>query len=229
MRDRLLDFLCRELIGPDPAGDLKQPNGEEILKEPPRLCYGAGVLFPKAAVAEASVEATPGEAPAAAEGAEDPLPMDPDQPEPEEDEGRRQPGAAEDPGEANDDTVALANAFLPSALGFSCLVELPKRGFVIDVEAATYESQPRPYQTKNGENRMGRQFARRPLRPSPLAAAADLSGAGVRLWRRAVVKEGGEPSGLQVCLISRPHRGGSVRQRLLTVTLVNTLSSDGRA
>src|SRR6186997_2071763 len=47
MRDEILKFIKRELIGPDPVKPHMQENGEEILlNEPPRLRYGAGILFP---------------------------------------------------------------------------------------------------------------------------------------------------------------------------------------
>jgi len=53
MRDNILKFIRRELIGPDPVKPHIQPNGEEILiNEPPRLRYGAGILFPRSAVFE---------------------------------------------------------------------------------------------------------------------------------------------------------------------------------
>ena len=53
MRDDILKFIKRELIGPDPVKPHIQENGEEILiNEPPRLRYGAGILFPRAATFE---------------------------------------------------------------------------------------------------------------------------------------------------------------------------------
>ena len=53
MREDILQFIKRELIGPDPLKPHIQENGEEILiNEPPRLRYGAGVLFPRAATFE---------------------------------------------------------------------------------------------------------------------------------------------------------------------------------
>jgi hypothetical protein len=49
MREDILEFIKKELIGPDPVKPHIQANGEEILlNEPPRLRYGAGVLFPRA-------------------------------------------------------------------------------------------------------------------------------------------------------------------------------------
>ena len=55
MRDQILDLLRAELIGPDPVPPDVQDNGEEILvTDPPRLRYGAGVLFPQGVSAEQS-------------------------------------------------------------------------------------------------------------------------------------------------------------------------------
>ena len=48
MRDQIIDFLRRELVGPDPIPPVIQENGEEILEnDSPTVRYGAGVLFPK--------------------------------------------------------------------------------------------------------------------------------------------------------------------------------------
>jgi hypothetical protein len=54
VREEIVGFLRRELVGPDPGFPAQQLNREEILRpqDPPRLRYSAGVLFPrKAAVA----------------------------------------------------------------------------------------------------------------------------------------------------------------------------------
>ena len=62
VRSEIVDFLRRELIGPDPGLPAQQLNREEILRpqDPPRLRYSAGVLFPRkaaVAVAETATEA----------------------------------------------------------------------------------------------------------------------------------------------------------------------------
>src|SRR5579862_9627081 len=62
VRSEIVDFLRRELIGPDPGLPAQQLNREEILRpqDPPRLRYSAGVLFPRKvamAVAETATEA----------------------------------------------------------------------------------------------------------------------------------------------------------------------------
>src|SRR5579862_9364602 len=62
VRSEIVDFLRRELIGPDPGLPAQQLNREEILRpqDPPRLRYSAGVLFPRkaaVAIAETATEA----------------------------------------------------------------------------------------------------------------------------------------------------------------------------
>jgi hypothetical protein len=62
VRGDIVEFLRRELIGPDPGFPAQQLNGEEILRpqDPPRLRYSAGVLFPRKAgsdIAESATEA----------------------------------------------------------------------------------------------------------------------------------------------------------------------------
>ncbi|CAN5624075.1 hypothetical protein BH24ACI2_BH24ACI2_15130 [soil metagenome] len=43
MREQIIDFLRRELVGPDPIPTKMQENGEEILEnDSPTVRYGAG-------------------------------------------------------------------------------------------------------------------------------------------------------------------------------------------
>src|SRR5271156_4090124 len=61
-RDQIVDFLRAELIGPDPQNKNVQANGEEILVgDPPRIRYGAGVLFPQTVIAEVAEDVSPNE------------------------------------------------------------------------------------------------------------------------------------------------------------------------
>src|ERR1017187_11042630 len=64
VRSEILDFLRRELIGPDPGLPAQQLNREEILRpqDPPRLRYSAGVLFPRKAALSVAETATEAEA-----------------------------------------------------------------------------------------------------------------------------------------------------------------------
>ena len=137
---------------------------------------------------------------------------------------------SEDPADAGDDTTSLINAYLPSALGFSCFVHLPSGGLAAEVQAAVYAMAKRTYQTKSGEMREGAQYERKPLDVPPLViVSSDLKGTGTVVVRPPVVDKEGKPTGLQICLVSRPVVGAtSPDQRLLTASLVNTLQSGGR-
>src|ERR1700720_4268620 len=70
VRSEIVDFLRRELIGPDPGLPAQQLNREEILRpqDPPRLRYSAGVLFPKKAAVSVAESATEKEMEAEADG-----------------------------------------------------------------------------------------------------------------------------------------------------------------
>src|SRR5215468_2663050 len=62
VRREIVEFLRRELIGPDSGFPAQQLNREEILRpqDPPRLRFSAGVLFPRkaaVAIAETATEA----------------------------------------------------------------------------------------------------------------------------------------------------------------------------
>ena len=50
VRSDVIQFLHDELVGPQPGLPMVQLNGEEVLspQDPPRLRYGAGILFPSA-------------------------------------------------------------------------------------------------------------------------------------------------------------------------------------
>jgi hypothetical protein len=49
VRDFVVDWLRKELVGPAPGYPMVQLNGEEILRpqDPPRYRYGCGILFPQ--------------------------------------------------------------------------------------------------------------------------------------------------------------------------------------
>src|SRR5262249_10413611 len=133
--------------------------------------------------------------------------------------------------ETGDDTTSLYNAYLPSALGFSCHVQVPASGLVAEVKAATYLQGKRSYQTKSGETREGGRYDRHPLELELVAlTAAELTGAGSQVLRKAVTGKDGNATGLQVCIVSRPSiLSDDPSRRLITASLVNTLESAGRA
>ena len=137
VREYIADFLRRELIGPDPGLPAVQLSREEILRpqDPPRLRYSSGVLFPLSAGVAAQDDAEEDEVEAASvvdfskdemEGAEEVAGMGRDD--------LRSEAVETDQG------VNLANEYLPSAMGLSALVEVPKQ-LRVRIAAARYEKE----------------------------------------------------------------------------------------
>ena len=118
VRSDIVDFLYRELVGPDPGYPAMQLNREEILRpqDPPRIRYSAGVLFPKKVDVGIAEAATEGE-------------VEPEQSAPPEGEETEEATPASidigDLDELPDQEVNRANEYLPSAMGLSALVLLP--------------------------------------------------------------------------------------------------------
>lgn len=225
MRNQIMNFLRDELIGPDPVQPNIQPNGEEILvTDPPRLRYGAGVLFPRGVSVERSedvdtAESTGFEVELA--GGNEGINVTKDNEEHE---------AIED--QFPEEITSLTNAYLPSAIGFSCLTVLSPAGFLVEVRAATYHSEPREYITKSGEIRKGRQFLRIPLEHILEVPSSALEREGIQTWSGQVKDSAGNYVNLEVRILSRPRQPADdgAPRRLLTVALVNCHESNtGRA
>ena len=225
VRDGVVSFLARELVGPDPQPGLVQENGEEILRpqDPPRLRYSAGVLFPLQADLSSQIDAEPGEVAGADEV----------EYEADEVEGAGEVdgmGRGRDEGGDTDQDVSLANEYLPSAMGLSVLLEAPDR-LVVRVAAARYERREVP--EKNWTTRDGEHVRYMGHWRVPLAAEVDLEGGrllgqGVQSFSLPAFGDDDGTGGLHVHVLSRPH-GENTRVRLVTFTLVNrTVARGGR-
>ncbi len=225
MREQLLVFLKKELIGPDPVPPLVQENGEEIIKEPPRLRYGAGILFPQAALtdnAEANDEteaemlneaATPVEA---AEGSD--LTID--------DTGKL-PTDADDSSDTNDETLNLANAFLPSAMGFSCFLDLPEAGLTVKIIAGRYHAGEVQEQDRNGNPVSRKAYYRESLDADVAIPATDMP-PQPGTSRDFDVEKDGQPTGLVLSIRNRTTGGKfGADNQLCTFSLINRCKTNG--
>ena len=144
MREDIIKFIKKELIGPDPVKPHIQENGEEILlNEPPRLRYGAGVLFPRASTIE-KLDYTSTDEEKVLEKLED------DKKEVDDPVTAEDSKAPVDMAEDFEEEIGLANSFLPSAMGFSCFSNIPKDGFIIKVNVGVYEIKEYSYQKEDG-------------------------------------------------------------------------------
>lgn len=143
-RQELIAALRRELVGPDlPPHGTEIPAGEswtEVLQESPIQRYSAGVLFPQSQPinevenADDSNAANPEGA-----GADDEPPEIPVEEQVEE--AARDGRLSDQLADAYDETIRMANEFLPAAMGLTFITDHPKDGLVIKASAARYESQ----------------------------------------------------------------------------------------
>ncbi len=221
-RQQIIEFLHRELVGPDPVEPHRQSNGEEVLiNDPPTLRYGAGVLFPQAAPVEVvAVENTEGLG----------APESEDSDTGQITESTRGGFAGDGAGvEEADELVSLTNAFLPSAIGFSCLTEVPRQGLIAFIEAATYATESRQEVGKDGRQYKKQIYNRRPFSASVTLSPDLLLRDEVTLQTVPVTDaETGAPLNLSIRVLSRPYNQNEPQLRLLTLALVNTQSAGGR-
>ena len=217
IRDDIVQFLRRELIGPDPRPETAAFNGgEEILRpqDPPRLRFSAGVLFPKKAMNGAErprTDEAEAETAGVAEGDA-----------PEETESKLPPVEGEDPEVGDDQEVNRTNEFLPSAMGLTALVR-GGAGLRVLVQAATYE--------KRAEENLGLQDKktnawkphhwRKPLSLPPLELQANEIAAG--MFKTLTIMGEGPAQKLQVHVFSRrsDHHSAQDDARMVTITLLN--------
>ncbi|WP_395750131.1 helicase-related protein [Prosthecobacter sp.] len=244
VRDCLEQALREELIGPGPLREeWTEKHTDEILgpQDKPRQRYSAGVLFPRKALVQDDDDdrdemevATPSDAPDADELQESTDEL--------VEEGRarrrfqnesdgRTPSDADDRSEhnPNEQEVNRANEYLPSAMGLTCLVEVPKR-LRVKVSAALYH--------KVEQEGLG-ELHSKTLKPQPhffrrlIEAVVEINGDTLLREERIVlshdvdaglrIKLGEENTELVVHVFSRCIKGRtSATQRLITVTLMNT-------
>lgn len=231
-RDFIVEFLRRELIGPSPGYPAVQIDGEEILRaqDPPRQRYSAGILFPmRASVLGQDGTAENEEATGDAES------PDPDEIVASQDGAETQvvDVTPEDTPPDNERDVTLANEFLPSAMGLTALVEVP-RCIRVNVSAGIYQQEELHWETRRDKD--GREFFpkawwRQPVERSVDLSSTELLGVGTVVVEKTVVEEDDGAPSLALHVVSRPHtesRGAS-SERLITFTLVNRQQREGKA
>ncbi len=216
MRDDILKFIKKELIGPDPVKPHIQENGEEILlNEPPRLRYGAGVLFPRAATIE-KLDSTSTEEEKVLEKLEDEK-KEVDDPVTAEDSK-----APVDMAEDFEEEIGLANSFLPSAMGFSCFSKIPKDGFTIKVSVGVYEIKEYSYQKEDSTTVTRKAYYRTSLDLEFVLAANEIPTQSGKNIDKILVDKNGKEINLKLNLRNRTHGNDSGKNiHLLTFTLIN--------
>jgi len=216
MRDDILKFIKKELIGPDPIKPHIQANGEEILiNEPPRLRYGAGVLFPKAATFEKADSTTSDEEKLIETQEENKNETD----DPVKLEESKVPT---DMGEDFESEIGLANSFLPSAMGFSCFSKIPKDGFIIRVNAGVYEIKDYSYLKDDGSTITRKAYFRVSLDQEFILPANEIPKQSEENIDKFLVDKSGKEINLKLNVRNRTHKGDKESDiHLLTFTLIN--------
>ena len=217
VRSEIVDFLRRELIGPDPGFPAVQLNREEILRsqDPPRLRYSAGVLFP-CRTEVTSVENSGKEETETAESG----PAESG----ESDDGLQATGDGRDLDPQTDLEVNRANEFLPSAMGLSALVFLPEK-FRIRVSASHYEKHE--LEGAGRTNKEGKYIPCMSWWRIPVNCEQIVETTLFRVNKPATIEiplpAGGDNYRLAFHIFSRPYAYAKdpSRERIITFTLIN--------
>lgn len=230
VRNDIVSFLERELIGPDPRDPYREQkladfHDDEILRpqDPPRLRYGAGVLFPmKTGLGESAEE---GE-------------LENEEPVGEEGDELKEAIATGEGGDLDvpdEMEVNRANEYLPSAMGLTALVRLPKMLRIV-VSGGRYEQRK-----KEGLGRLGKKtnnwqehWFRQAVGPLTIDISATELLSQQRFSKRYGLAANGPEGKLKLHVFCRPlalraqaadHDGA--RDRMVTFTLLNANETGG--
>lgn len=216
MRDEILKFIKQELIGPDPVKPHIQANGEEILiNEPPRLRYGAGILFPRAVTFEKADSTSADENTVLEKVEEEKKNID----DPVKTEDSKAPV---DMSEDFEEEIGLANSFLPSAMGFSCFSKIPKDGYKVKVNVAVYEIKEYSYTKEDGKTVTRKAYYRIPLDQEFTLTASEIPLQSGKFFDKVLVDKEGKEINLKLNIRNRTHGENSGENiHLLTFTLIN--------
>ena len=155
MREKIIEYVRKELIGPDPIPPHIQENGEEILiNEPPRLRYGAGILFPQS-TKFTTTDTTTSIENSILEKNDEEISVD----DPIQTVSQTNSDLSDD----SEEEIGLANNYLPAAIGFSCFSKIPVSGFKLTVKAASYEIADYEFKKNENESNIRRAYYRVPL------------------------------------------------------------------
>ena len=221
MRNDILNYIKRELIGPDPVKPHVQANGEEILlNEPPRLRYGAGILFPSPNKEGEGATYSTAESTNSTE--EEVLKTNTEENFTESVEIITDNNTMSNVGDDFEEEIGLANNFLPSAMGFSCFSKIPEAGFKVQVNVAVYEIEEYTYQ-KDEENTITRKaYFRIPLDQDLVIKADDVPLKSGKSKEFYLSGKDGNKIGLILNIRNRTHGNTSDNGiHLLTFTLIN--------
>lgn len=221
MRNDILKFIKSELIGPDPLSPHIQENGEEILlNEPPRLRYGAGVLFPSPKIEGECATYAATETTTTTE--EEVIKSNTEETFVENSEVIEENNTSSNVSEDYEEEIGLANNFLPSAMGYSCFSKIPKDGFKVQVNFGVYEINDYSYKKDDGTEVNRKAYFRSSLDQQLDIKAAEIpivSGTSKNFFLKGKYDK---PSELVLNIRNRTHENDSDKTiHLLTFTIIN--------
>jgi hypothetical protein len=198
-----------------------QKNGEEILlNEPPRLRYGAGILFPSPNKEGEGATYSTADSTTATE--EEVIKTNTDESNVESSEIIQDNNTSSNVGDDFEEEIGLANNFLPSAMGFSCFSKIPKDGFKVQVNIGIYEINDYSYKKDDGTEVHRKAYYRSSLDqllPIPTSDIPLISGTAKEF---ALVGKDGKKIELVLNIRNRTHGNDSDKSiHLLTFTLIN--------
>lgn len=222
MRDDILKYIKRELIGPDPVKPHIQENGEEIIFPiPPRQRYGAGILFPKAMTYSNTDSNSLSEQSDIDKALKDFQENEEDPVKSEEKET-----TAKDTEEIEEE-IGLANSFLPSAVGFSCFSKIPKDGFKVNANAGSYVHKDYTYIDDKGNTKDIKAYYRISLDQEFILKPEEIPVLSGKSIDKVLIDKDGKEISLKLNIRNRTHENNADKEiHLLTFTLIN-LNSGG--
>lgn len=235
IRDQIVEDIIKEVCGPDPhPAYVDAESGEEILLErvhgSPKLRYGAGMLYPQATnIIEIDEENDLGNE------------YESDIETQYDETIRSSRGSIAEDGDS-DESIGLANEFLPSAMGFTCKMKLVEGDITVSVKSAWYERSEKGVAEKRVDgtqyvdkaNRAGdiilrRNWTRRPLEIKDVVLSLPVIGASRGLVHESVLAStpwDDQRSWLTLKVYNRS-RPENIKKGecVLTFTIINQLSA----
>ena len=126
--------------------------------------------------------------------------------------------------DTTEEAVGLANSFKPSAMGISFLAEISDNDLIVEISAGKYKTE-----TTTVDGREKRRYPRTAILSRVVLAADELKGEAAKIFRRDVLSEDGNPTGLEIFVLSRPENVGEsgAERRLITISLINKSITEG--
>jgi len=203
IRDLIIEEIEKEIIGPDPIEGHTQENGEEIINTKPTKRYGAGVLFPQ--------KTTYSELEGSMADESNPANQDEEELTTKTKEDGDLTIGGDDDNDSNDEILNLVNSYLPSAIGFTSLLNKDYDDLELIVSCGKYIK---------GEGRNN--YHRVPVSQKININSKELPTAKNTALKKNIIHNQ-EDIGLEVVIVFRGEKEGG---KLTTFSLVNNLYNE---